>query len=77
MNIDQEKNNSLGYYTYVNNNLEVVETEKTEIQNDINLTNIYDKKEDDKIDKINPLNHRFVKKDDITKKKPLKYSVNF
>jgi len=75
-------NNSLGYYTYINNNLEIQEqTETTDAfndkQNDINLTNIYEKSEEVKIDKINPLNHRFVKKDDITKKKPLKYSVNF
>jgi hypothetical protein len=78
----KRNNNSLGYYTYVNNNLEIQEQiEITDTfndkQSDINLTNIYDKNEEVKIDKINPLNHRFVKKDDITKKKPLKYSVNF
>ena len=78
----KRNNNSLGYYTYVNNNLEIQEQiEITDTfndkQNDINLTNIYEKSEEVKIDKINPLNHRFVKKDDITKKKPLKYSVNF
>ena len=78
----KRNNNSLGYYTYVNNNLEIQEQiEITDTfndkQSDINLTNIYDKNEEVKIDKINPLNHRFIKKDDIKKKKPLKYSVNF
>jgi hypothetical protein len=77
----KRNNNSLGYYTYVNNNLEIKEQNETiEIENDIHLTNIYENNYESnevKIDKINPLNHRFVKKDDITKKKPLKYSVNF
>jgi hypothetical protein len=78
----KRNNNSLGYYTYINNNLETQEpTETTDTfndkQSDINLTNIYEKNEEVKIDKINPLNYRVVKKDDITKKKPLKYSVNF